>query len=227
MIKNAIFWFLNIGSFENSCRICFETEENIDTLNELKKKRLIHPCLCKGSMKFVHETCLKDWLQKSPSEACQICNFPYRITKRKTFTQSLTFLFTLAFWKWMSVIWTGIQTYYSPPFYEFLNSYVTLFLAFLAVYIGICLLIVEYLHFRMLHIKNVPDITKIRIWSEKLMKINLFAILVWFTFIIQILNKLIDYKVKLIKIKIRQQLANKLVRLSLQTNLLCLFAHLN
>jgi hypothetical protein len=39
------------------CRICLSTKQNNKT------KQLIQPCLCKGSMKFVHLTCLHMWRQ--------------------------------------------------------------------------------------------------------------------------------------------------------------------
>ena len=36
---------------EFACRICFETESDINPL--------IYPCKCSGSMKYIHEACLK------------------------------------------------------------------------------------------------------------------------------------------------------------------------
>ena len=38
------------------CRICFNTESNSN------KNPLICPCICKGSMKYIHYLCLKNWL---------------------------------------------------------------------------------------------------------------------------------------------------------------------
>ena len=40
------------------CRICFQEEEKIDMENPL-----INPCTCKGSMKYIHYKCLKNWLE--------------------------------------------------------------------------------------------------------------------------------------------------------------------
>jgi hypothetical protein len=63
---------------ENICRICFDVESD--------SHHLITPCKCTGSMKYVHEVCLKIWLLSrdkdlSTSE-CDICKakFEMKIT---------------------------------------------------------------------------------------------------------------------------------------------------
>ncbi len=57
------------------CRICFEKES--------KKNPLISPCLCEGSIKYVHQSCLKNWINiskiKPELSKCEICNFKYNI----------------------------------------------------------------------------------------------------------------------------------------------------
>ena len=57
------------------CRICFEKGE--------KNNPLISPCLCEGSIKYVHQTCLKNWIKisfiKPEFSKCEICNFKYHI----------------------------------------------------------------------------------------------------------------------------------------------------
>ncbi|RKF62816.1 putative ring finger domain protein [Erysiphe neolycopersici] len=52
--------------------------------------RLIRPCLCKGSQKFVHEGCLQQWrysnpacLQKTNFWQCPTCKFQYRLERMK------------------------------------------------------------------------------------------------------------------------------------------------
>lgn len=35
-----------------SCRICFESEN---------EEKLIQPCKCKGTIGYVHRTCLNNW----------------------------------------------------------------------------------------------------------------------------------------------------------------------
>lgn len=61
----------------NSCRICLEDE----SINNI----LISPCLCKGSMKFIHRTCLDMW-RKSNTKAyyeCDICKYKYKFYRNK------------------------------------------------------------------------------------------------------------------------------------------------
>nr|CDS28429.1 E3 ubiquitin protein ligase MARCH6 [Hymenolepis microstoma] len=35
---------------------------------------LFYPCLCTGSIKYVHQDCLVQWLQYSKRQACELCN---------------------------------------------------------------------------------------------------------------------------------------------------------
>ncbi len=68
---------------KKKCRICFE--------NKSQNLPLISPCLCEGSIKYVHQNCLKKWLIKSnikPELAkCEICKYKYglRFFKDKKF----------------------------------------------------------------------------------------------------------------------------------------------
>lgn len=49
--------------------------------------RLIRPCLCKGSAKYVHEGCLQAWRHADPSYGrrnywqCPTCGFKYRLAR--------------------------------------------------------------------------------------------------------------------------------------------------
>jgi E3 ubiquitin-protein ligase DOA10 len=57
------------------CRICFE-----DTVTD--KNRLIDPCACSGSSKYIHELCLAYWIRMDPEknrEECPVCKTTYRI----------------------------------------------------------------------------------------------------------------------------------------------------
>lgn len=55
------------GSINKVCRICYEG----DKLNNY----LIQPCRCEGSMKYIHEDCLKTWLDTlQKGLTCEICN---------------------------------------------------------------------------------------------------------------------------------------------------------
>lgn len=70
---------------EKFCRICFEGEEDVT------KGFLICPCRCDGSLKHIHEECLKTWLVQRDSEenrltigaTCEICNYLYHIEVEK------------------------------------------------------------------------------------------------------------------------------------------------
>ena len=54
------------------CRICLEND---------KRKSLIAPCLCKGSIKYVHNECLNKWRyqNKNNLSQCDMCKFRFII----------------------------------------------------------------------------------------------------------------------------------------------------
>ncbi|KAH6983250.1 hypothetical protein BKA56DRAFT_583331 [Ilyonectria sp. MPI-CAGE-AT-0026] len=87
-----------------TCRICFDTEnpkfptETAGTFglpastrptyasDDPELGRLLSPCKCKGSQKYVHEGCLNAWRLANPTEArnywqCPTCKFTYRISR--------------------------------------------------------------------------------------------------------------------------------------------------
>lgn len=53
----------------NTCRICYDEEH--------KNNRLLAPCICKGSIAYIHQKCLRDWVRVSSSPYCELCKFPY------------------------------------------------------------------------------------------------------------------------------------------------------
>lgn len=66
------------------CRFCFETDEEQD------RGKLICPCRCNGSLKHIHEECLKTWLiQRESSQEtrigakCEICSYVYHLEARR------------------------------------------------------------------------------------------------------------------------------------------------
>ncbi|KAJ4369041.1 hypothetical protein N0V83_006123 [Neocucurbitaria cava] len=84
------------------CRICLETVQptfNVPSQNfpgflqssnvvyEDDNGRLIRPCMCKGSSKYVHENCLQAWRHADPSYGrrnywqCPTCGFKYRLAR--------------------------------------------------------------------------------------------------------------------------------------------------
>eukprot|EP00002_Diphylleia_rotans_P011665 TRINITY_DN2298_c0_g1_i3.p1 TRINITY_DN2298_c0_g1~~TRINITY_DN2298_c0_g1_i3.p1 ORF type:complete len:903 (+),score=131.71 TRINITY_DN2298_c0_g1_i3:108-2816(+) len=55
---------------EEICRVCRgEPDQN---------RPLFHPCLCKGSIKYVHQECLMTWLRHSNSTRCEVCKYPFK-----------------------------------------------------------------------------------------------------------------------------------------------------
>ncbi|KAI1364767.1 hypothetical protein F5Y08DRAFT_306051 [Xylaria arbuscula] len=57
----------------DSCRIC--RGEGTDD------EPLFFPCKCSGSIKYVHQDCLMEWLSHSQKKHCELCKTPFRFTK--------------------------------------------------------------------------------------------------------------------------------------------------
>ena len=60
------------------CRICFAGEEE-------GLGKLISPCLCRGSMRFVHLECLTQWRLSSANPLsffeCDNCKYRYHVSR--------------------------------------------------------------------------------------------------------------------------------------------------
>lgn len=65
------------GIFQSSPSVTYESEEG----------RLLRPCKCKGSSKYVHEGCLQSWRHADPAYGrrnywqCPTCGFRYRLAR--------------------------------------------------------------------------------------------------------------------------------------------------
>ena len=57
----------------DTCRIC-RAEGTSD-------EPLFYPCRCSGSIKYVHQQCLMEWLSHSQKKHCELCKTSYRFTK--------------------------------------------------------------------------------------------------------------------------------------------------
>ena len=57
----------------DTCRICRGEGS--------EEEQLFHPCKCSGSIKFVHQACLMEWLSHSQKKYCELCKTPFRFTK--------------------------------------------------------------------------------------------------------------------------------------------------
>ncbi|XP_018426936.1 PREDICTED: E3 ubiquitin-protein ligase MARCH6-like, partial [Nanorana parkeri] len=57
---------------EDICRVC-RSEGTTE-------KPLYHPCVCTGSIKFIHQECLVQWLKHSRKEYCELCKHRFAFT---------------------------------------------------------------------------------------------------------------------------------------------------
>src|SRR4051794_19467411 len=57
----------------DTCRICRGEAS--------PEEPLFYPCKCSGSIKFVHQDCLMEWLSHSQKKHCELCKTPFRFTK--------------------------------------------------------------------------------------------------------------------------------------------------
>lgn len=58
---------------ESQCRICYDssTDDN---------NKLIQACKCEGSIKHIHEDCLKKWIDENKKNlTCELCNSPFYV----------------------------------------------------------------------------------------------------------------------------------------------------
>ncbi|KAI5294316.1 hypothetical protein KEM55_006663, partial [Ascosphaera atra] len=68
--------FSSASAFANdpdTCRIC-RSEGTPD-------EPLFYPCKCSGSIKFVHQSCLMEWLSHSQKKHCELCKTPFQFTR--------------------------------------------------------------------------------------------------------------------------------------------------
>ncbi|KAF9363352.1 hypothetical protein BGX34_004336 [Mortierella sp. NVP85] len=91
---------------ERCCRICFGTSDNKFT----SVGKLISPCLCKGSSRYIHLGCLETWRRMSPkkesSYRCDTCHYHYsfarpwiaNVLEKEWFLHTLTGVMYLALW---------------------------------------------------------------------------------------------------------------------------------
>ncbi|XP_031838009.1 E3 ubiquitin-protein ligase MARCHF8 isoform X2 [Nomia melanderi] len=68
------------SSNHDICRICHcEGEEGAP---------LLAPCYCSGSLRYVHQTCLQEWIKASDTRACELCKFTFIMhSKTKPFCE--------------------------------------------------------------------------------------------------------------------------------------------
>uniref|UniRef100_A0AAY4ACJ1 E3 ubiquitin-protein ligase MARCHF6 n=1 Tax=Denticeps clupeoides TaxID=299321 RepID=A0AAY4ACJ1_9TELE len=74
------------------CRVC-RSEGTPD-------KPLYHPCVCTGSIKFIHQECLVQWLKHSRKEYCELCKHRFAFTPSKYFDSYYIFTDTLCLYSY-------------------------------------------------------------------------------------------------------------------------------
>ena len=66
---------------EEYCKICYVGDEEAS-------HPLMSPCLCTGSLKYVHHDCLVRWIKISGLECCDLCKHPFTMeSKLKPFKE--------------------------------------------------------------------------------------------------------------------------------------------
>ena len=43
---------------------------------------LIAPCYCAGSLRYVHQSCLQQWIKSSDTKCCELCKFNFIMHSR-------------------------------------------------------------------------------------------------------------------------------------------------
>ncbi|CAH1795241.1 unnamed protein product [Owenia fusiformis] len=61
-----------MSSSVDICRICH--------CEAVPEQPLITPCVCVGSLKFVHQACLQQWVKSADTKSCELCKFNFIMT---------------------------------------------------------------------------------------------------------------------------------------------------
>ena len=68
-----VIWHFFFYSFPGDiCRVC--------RCEGASDRPLFHPCICTGSIKFIHQDCLLQWLKYSKKEFCELCSHRFSFT---------------------------------------------------------------------------------------------------------------------------------------------------
>jgi len=91
-----------------TCRICLES--NIIQATTDEEDKYISPCLCHGTMKYVHESCLKKWIpnqvKKLSKAECEICKCSYKLKfeTKKIYSSEKMCVFLEKFFTFIGII---------------------------------------------------------------------------------------------------------------------------
>ncbi|CRG90529.1 E3 ubiquitin-protein ligase MARCH6 [Talaromyces islandicus] len=78
--------FADVMAFSSNTSVKGKGIEDPDTCRICRgegsaEEPLFYPCKCSGSIKFVHQNCLMEWLSHSQKKYCELCKTPFRFTK--------------------------------------------------------------------------------------------------------------------------------------------------
>lgn len=77
----SLAWFVAVFKIPNMtedmlgadiCRVCRS--------EGLADRPLFHPCICTGSIKWIHQECLVQWMRYSRKEYCELCGYRFSFT---------------------------------------------------------------------------------------------------------------------------------------------------
>lgn len=117
-----------------TCRICHESQRLKENGEE---ERLFAPCACSGSIKYVHESCLRGWFHsrqkfRRSSWRCEVCNLNFSwdlSTHTRTNSSVRDYLIDTLDPKFISALFGAtykasvqfwLQTYIGPEFHRIL-----------------------------------------------------------------------------------------------------------
>jgi len=60
------------SAFTDACRICHCESE--------LTAPLISPCSCSGTLKYVHQACLQQWIKSANTKSCELCKLDFQMT---------------------------------------------------------------------------------------------------------------------------------------------------
>lgn len=137
------------------CRICYD---------ESLKEPLICPCKCSGSIKWVHESCLKKWIDLSNKTQCPQCKYQYkkickyRYELLKYFDNNITIKITTALFCILFIIlFTIISIRYTE-----INTDMSMFDYLNNIYKGIKIFsLLSIISLYMIHVGNLINIVNI------------------------------------------------------------------
>lgn len=89
--------YVRTSKSQESCRSESQTSSQTSTSVEIcrichcegdSEGGLIAPCYCSGSLRYVHQTCLQQWIKSSNIRCCELCKFQFIMhTKTKPFME--------------------------------------------------------------------------------------------------------------------------------------------